>query len=190
MSDDADSRWDSLEAERMLGLIADPDRLRVFSALALGATTTGDIRQMTGLDVRTIEKSLARLVAGELVAREDSGIVRLHTEDLLGLARRLGQRRNVQAEFDEDVPGAVVLSRFIRSGRLTAIPIQRSKRLIVLDYLVQDFEPGRRYAESEVNGLLGRYYDDFAALRRYMVDEGLMKREAGVYWRTGGSFDV
>jgi len=174
----------------VLGLIAEPDRLRVFSALALGATTTTDIRQMSGLDARTVEKALGRLVAGELVAREATGVVRLHTEDLLGLARRIGERRSTRTEFDEDVPGAVVLTRFIRAGRLTTIPMQHSKRKVVLDYLVQNFDPDCRYSEKEINETLGRYFDDFAALRRYLVDEGFMEREAGVYWRSGGSFDL
>lgn len=190
MTQGAKKDWETYEAERMLGLVADPDRLRVFSALALGATTPSDIRRMTSLDGRSVEKALARLVAGELAQRDDAGEVRLLTEELLGVARRIGQRRDAEADFDEDVPGAVVLARFIRAGRLTSIPIQHSKRMIVLDYLAQEFEPGRRYPEKVVNETLGRYHDDTAALRRAMVDEGLMEREAGVYWRGGGTFTV
>ncbi|MGH2752688.1 MAG: DUF2087 domain-containing protein [Actinomycetota bacterium] len=71
-----------------------------------------------------------------------------------------------------------------------SIPVQHSKRAIVLDHLAQDFEPGKRYPEKEVNSILGRYHDDVAALRRYLVDEGFMEREAGVYWRAGGSFEI
>lgn len=37
-------------------------------------------------------------------------------------------------------------------------------------------------------GLGGR--EVAAALRRYLVDEGLMSREHGVYWRTGGHVEV
>ena len=182
--------WQSHEAERLLGLIADPSRLRVFSALALGATTTTDIRAMTSLDARTVEKALARLVAGELVVRESNGVVRLVTEELLTVARSIGERRDAEELSDSDVPGAVVLARFMRDGRLTAIPVQLSKRAIVLDYLAQNFEPGRRYPEKVVNETLARFHDDVAALRRYMVDEGFMEREAAVYWRSGGSFEI
>ena len=60
----------------------------------------------------------------------------------------------------------------------------------MLDHIVQDFEPGRRYPEPEVNEILSRYNDDVAALRRYLVDEGFMTREAGVYWRSGGTVEV
>jgi hypothetical protein len=82
---------------------------------------------------------------------------------------------------------AKVLRSFVRDGRLTQIPTARSKRLVVLDRLAQEFEPGRRYPERTVNTILGRWHDDTASLRRYLVDEGFMSRDAGVYWRTGGS---
>jgi DNA-binding HxlR family transcriptional regulator len=183
------SNWQSHEAERMLGLIADPNRLRVISALALGATTTTDIRDMTSMDARAIEKALARLVAGELVVRETNGVVRLQTEELLSVARSIGEKRDREGAADSDLPG-VVLARFMKRGRLTSIPGQLSKRTIVLDYLAQNFEPGRRYREKEVNEILARYHEDAAALRRYLVDEGFMEREAGIYWRSGGSFEI
>jgi len=187
---ETEDNWQSHEAERILGLIADPNRLRVFSALALGAATTTDIRNMTSLDARTVERALARLVAGELVVRESNGVVRLLTEDLLAVARSIGEKRDAEGLTDSDVPGAVVLARFMRGGRLTTIPTQLSKRAIVLDFLAQRFEPGRRYPEAEVNRILGDYHEDVAALRRFMVDEGFMDREAGVYWRSGGSFEI
>jgi hypothetical protein len=47
-----------------------------------------------------------------------------------------------------------------------------------------------RYPEREVNALLAVWHPDTAALRRYLVDEGLLTREAGLYWRSGGWVDV
>ena len=76
------------------------------------------------------------------------------------------------------------------AGRLTAIPVQRKKRLVVLRWLVEDFQPGRQYEESEVNRVITRRHPDFAALRRYLVDEELMQRRRGVYWRTGSVANV
>jgi hypothetical protein len=85
---------------------------------------------------------------------------------------------------------ARVLRAFVREGRLKSIPAQRAKRIVVLDLLAQEFEPGRRYPERTVNSMLRKWHDDTAALRRYMVDEGILDRESGEYWRAGGSFDV
>jgi hypothetical protein len=83
-----------------------------------------------------------------------------------------------------------VLRTYLADGRLRTMPRPGTKRRIVLDYLATLFEPGVRYPESEVNAVLRAYYDDVAALRRYLIDEGLLSRAAGVYWRTGGWVDV
>jgi hypothetical protein len=81
---------------------------------------------------------------------------------------------------------AEVLSRFFSGGRLTAIPSTRTKRVVVLDRLAQEFTPGLRYPEAEVNFTLQMFDADYASLRRYLVDEGFLTRADGVYWRTGG----
>jgi hypothetical protein len=41
-----------------------------------------------------------------------------------------------------------------------------------------------------VNVIVGRFFNDYAALRRSLVDEGFLERERGVYWRAGGRVDV
>ena len=85
-----------------------------------------------------------------------------------------------------DANDADLVARFIKDGRLVIMPSKRSKLLPVLDHIAQEFEPGRNYPEPEVNEVLQRYHADYAALRRYLVDEGFMTREGGVYWRAAG----
>jgi hypothetical protein len=90
-----------------------------------------------------------------------------------------------------DDQGRRVLANFLSAdGRLRTIPAKRSKLLVVLDHLSQAFEPGRHYAEPEVNAVLERFHPDYAALRRYLVEDQFLTRENGVYWRSGGTFDV
>ncbi len=81
-----------------------------------------------------------------------------------------------------------MLRAFVRNGRLTSIPASKAKRLVLLDWLVQRFEPGRRYSENMVNLILAQVHPDTASLRRALVDEGMLDREAGEYWRSGGTF--
>ena len=84
-----------------------------------------------------------------------------------------------------------VLQTFVDdAGRLMSIPVQHKKRLAVLRWIVEDFQPGRLYPEEEVNRIISRRHPDFAALRRYLVDEELMQRRRGVYWRTGSVANV
>ncbi|PVG81446.1 transcriptional regulator [Nocardioides gansuensis] len=84
-----------------------------------------------------------------------------------------------------------IVAQFVRpDGSLHTIPSKHSKLRAVLDHLCQAFELGRTYPESEVNETLGRFHPDYAALRRYLVEEGFLTREEGHYWRSGGTVDV
>jgi hypothetical protein len=84
-----------------------------------------------------------------------------------------------------------VLQHFVTAdGRLKTIPTKHTKLLVVLDHLAQAFEPGMTYPEAQVNDILQRFHPDYAALRRYLVENGFMTREDSVYWRSGGTFDV
>lgn len=88
-------------------------------------------------------------------------------------------------------PDDRLLARFLtEDGRLHMLPSKRTKRLVVLDHVAQSFEPGKTYPEAEVNEVLASFHPDFAALRRYLVDEEFLTRDGGVYWRSGGTFAV
>lgn len=83
---------------------------------------------------------------------------------------------------------AKVLANFLApDGSLHTIPSKQAKLLVVLDHLAQSFEPGRTYPEAEVNEVLLRFHPDFAALRRYLVENDFLTRHDGVYWRSGGT---
>jgi hypothetical protein len=84
-----------------------------------------------------------------------------------------------------------VVANFLRpDGSLHTIPSKRAKLLAVLDHVAQSFELGQTYPETRVNEILTAFHPDYAALRRYLVEDGFLTREGGVYWRTGGTVDV
>ncbi|WP_232534081.1 DUF2087 domain-containing protein [Plantactinospora sp. KBS50] len=84
-----------------------------------------------------------------------------------------------------------VLRTFLTDGRLVSMPARAGKRRILLEHIATRFEPGVRYPESEVNIMLRAIYPaDWVALRRYLVDEGLLDRADGWYWRSGGYVEV
>jgi hypothetical protein len=178
-----------LDAARLAGLLADDDRRRVFAAVTLGAAEPSAIASSAGLDAARSGRALARLVDAGLVARRADGHLEVAGEVLAGAARAARPEMAAGGAEPLDETGAV-LNRFIRGGRLVSIPAARSKRLVVLNHLAQEFEPGRRYSESMVNLILGRWHADTAALRRYLVDDGLLDREAGEFWRYGGTVTV
>jgi hypothetical protein len=182
----------SAEAATLLGLLADDDRLRVVAALALadGATSTAEAAEAAGLDVRRAAKALSRL-AGAAVVDQDGDSYRLRPEVFREALDSLG--RPQPGETPESGLGAdadKVLRKFVRDGRLTQIPAVHSKRLVVLDWLARLFEPGQAYPEKEVNERLSAVHSDYAALRRYLVDDEFLHRRDGFYWRAGGTFEV
>jgi len=75
-----------------------------------------------------------------------------------------------------------VLSNFFKYGKLTQIPTQRKKREIVLQEIAKQFEPGRKYEETEVNEIIHRFHDDHCTIRREMIACGIMARENTLYW--------
>jgi hypothetical protein len=79
---------------------------------------------------------------------------------------------------------------FFVGGRLQRLPAKRGKRLVVLDRIAQEFMPGIRYNEGQVDARLKEVHGDHAALRRALVDEGFLQRESGIYWRSGGTVPV
>jgi hypothetical protein len=180
------------EAATLLGLLADDDRRRVVAALALtdGPLSTAGVASAAGLDLRRAAKALSRL-AGAAVVAQDADSYRLRPEVFREALDSLG--RPEPSETPESGLGADadrVLRVFVRDGRLTQIPAVHSKRLVVLDWLARLFEPGQAYPESEVNDRLSAVHPDYAALRRYLVDDEFLHRRDGYYWRAGGSFDV
>jgi hypothetical protein len=170
-------------------LLADASRVRVVAALVLGAQSADDVVAATGLTSRDALEALSRLEAGDLV-RRDGTVWVFDVRRLSELAR--DARPKPALDDHGEVPADVgqVLRRFLPHGRLLSIPAQRSRRLVVLDHIAGVFELGVRYPEREVNATLAGFDDDFATLRRYLVDEGFLSREAGVYWRSGGSVPV
>ncbi|GAA4961583.1 hypothetical protein HD597_001932 [Nonomuraea thailandensis] len=160
------------EIRRVLGLLYQDDTLRTFASLVLGAT--GELSP----------KALRKLENGGLAARDESGAWRATPERFRDLLRAHAEPPQALS------PEERVLRTFLVDGRLTTMAMKRDKRLVVLRYIARVFEPGVRYPEKDVNVALRAFHDDYAALRRYLVDEELLSREGNVYWRSGGPVEI
>jgi hypothetical protein len=135
---------------------------------------------------------LERLRSSGLLVGLGDGDLAVPVERLRQSARLAGRMRQTDDAKDLGATPeqAAALRGFLVDGRLVSIPAARRKRMVLLDFLAQRFEPGRVYPEREVNRMLGAVHDDFAALRRYLVDEEFLERRGGFYWRAGGSFET
>jgi hypothetical protein len=178
--------------DEILRALADPERLAIAGALAQRSRTAAALATDLELQITRVRKHLNRLTSTGVARLEpDRRTYRLDTETLRWAAEQVGPPRDAglalgAATDDEET----VLRTFFRNGRLTEIPAKVGKRMIVLERIALEFEPGVRYDEKEVNAIVGRFFNDYASIRRYLIDTGLLAREHGEYWRVGGRVDV
>lgn len=93
-------------------------------------------------------------------------------------------------EDPADEPTMALIQAYLRDGRLVRLPAKFSRRKAVLRYLaMRDFRPRARYAERQVNDILRDWCEgaetDYVSVRRYLVDYGILDRDAGDYWLLG-----
>jgi hypothetical protein len=180
-----------------LKALTDATRLRILVAVVDRAGSVEEIAERTGLGRSVVARHLRRLGSAGIVeaaGRWPHEHVRFRPERLGELGRALDA---LERASGEEAPGleapsgrgleadeARLLAGFFDGDRLTVIPAQASKRLVVLRYLRDRcFAEDRDYPEKEVNQRLAVFHPDAASLRRYLVDDGLMTRAAGIYRR-------
>jgi hypothetical protein len=74
-----------------------------------------------------------------------------------------------------------VMSAFFKEGRLVSIPAKHSKRLVVLERLLEEFTDKDSYHEREINEVLSRFHEDVCTLRREFIMNCYMTRKDGYY---------
>jgi hypothetical protein len=174
----------------LCGLLAEPDRLRVFAAVVLGAATPAEVAAASGLSLRTVMAAVRRLEQGGLTTTAAGGGLVAVESAFKDAVREHGTPGAPAEPLDPDRQRDAVLRAFIVDGRIAQLPSAWAKRRIVLEHIAAVFEPGVKYPEKDVNAILRAWHDDYAALRRYLVDETLLERGDGQYWRAGGYVDV
>jgi hypothetical protein len=180
----------------VLTAVLDPARLRIAGLLAEREMSVAELAAALSLPSAAIAHHVGRLEGAalvETVARGGGPVAyRLRIERLNEVSRAARDQRRASEPAAAEWPGgdgeplpaddAKVLRSFVEDGRLTSIPAQEKKRLVILRYLADTVvEPDRGYPEKELNQLLALRHPDVASLRRYLVDLGFMTRDAGVY---------
>jgi ArsR family transcriptional regulator len=165
-----------------------PARLLILNLVKVKPRHGEELAAILGLTPATVSHHLSKLANVGLLTSEKEQYYQMYSpagdmmENTLGEIVRLPQP-GLTGNVAEDAYRTKVLKTFFKHGRLSQIPAQQKKRLVVLEYLVQEFEPGRQYPEREVNHILLDFNEDVATLRREMIDHRLMKREKGIYER-------
>ncbi len=178
-----------VDHEDFARLCLDRTRLAALGRAVEGSLSADALGQAMDIRRRDALEAIADLRLAGLI-EEDGGLVGDALRTIAGTLPRPAAASPAITEGDWSKGERKVLRTFFSGHRLIEIPVNRSKRRLVLERLAQEFGPGARYDERDVNERLRSYHEDYAALRRYLVDEGILTRADGVYWRTGGRFPL
>lgn len=177
------------EAIRLFKCLSDKSRLQILKSLAIEDMYVERLAERLGITAPTVSFHLKKLAdAGAVTAYKSQYYMmyslkkELFETRILDILRERSDEDAVQAQRDADYRKRVI-DTFFEYGKLKAIPAQRKKERIILDEIVKAFAFDRVYSEREVNIILADYFDDFCTLRRDMISEKLLARDAGGYWR-------
>jgi len=171
-------------------LLHAPSTRRVFSAVALGARTSGEILQASGLPVAEAAPAIGRLTRSGLLRSDGPGQLEIDGELLDRAARTAGEEQAAaeraaeeQAARDQPDPR---LRGYLRHHDLLALPEDAATALPVLAEIASTtFSPDTDYPEKSVNELLLTWCRngpvDVVSLRRALVDADLLGRGDGRY---------
>ena len=170
-------------------VLANESRLKILGLLANDERSVGELAALLEVKEPTVSHHLAMMKGMGLVDVRAEGNVRiycLNSKSLEDLSRDVFVEPNLATLVSDEPTDAweqKVLRSYLDGERLKDIPLKRKKRLVILNWVVEKFDWDRHYPEKELSEMLTAYHPDYASLRRYMIEEKLMAREKGIYWR-------
>lgn len=171
--------------------LADKSRLQILKSLAIEDMYVERLAERLGITAPTVSFHLKKLADAGAVTSYKSQYYMMYSlnkeifeTSILEIIREKSDEADLQAQRDAGYRQKVI-DAFFEYGKLKAIPTQRKKERIVLEEIARAFEYDRIYTEREVNIIIADFHDDFCTIRRDMIAEGLLGREAGGggYWR-------
>lgn len=185
-----------------LKMLADENRLRMLGYIASQERNVSELAALLDLTEPTVSHHLAKLREAGYVNLRQAGnqrFYRLNPGTLQRVSQQVAELAQVDMTPDEpeadqswidaldlDAYDRAVLRDYLLNRQLRDIPVKQKKLLAVLRWLATEFQPDRTYTEREVNAILTQYHEDYARLRRELIDFGFLRRErgGGKYWVT------
>ena len=168
--------------------LAHPIRLLIMNLVRTKPRHGEELALILGLNQATVSHHLALLTKAGLLHSQKDQYYQMFSLVSTALKKTLAEmvfmpQTELPENVEEDAYRKKVLDTFMRHGRLIKIPAQLKKRQVIFEKIAEAFEPGQRYPEREVNILLLEFNDDVAALRRGLIESGLLTRENNIYQR-------
>jgi len=177
---------------RFFKVLANENRLKILGVLAGRECGVEELAALLGLKAPTVSHHLDKLRdLGFVDMRTDGNdhLYRLSLDNLQEMSKRVFSSFSPEKVIsladgvECDAWEAKVLAAFTEGERITRVPAGYKKRLVILKWLVKQFDEGVTYTEKEVNEIIERHHPDYCLFRREFVMNGLMERRDGAYWR-------
>jgi len=78
-----------------------------------------------------------------------------------------------------------VIKNYMNENKsLKSYPAKEKKKIILLEEIAKNFTKGKTYSEKEINIILKRIYEDYATIRRALIEYGFIERsnDCSSYW--------
>jgi DNA-binding HxlR family transcriptional regulator len=162
--------------------LLDTDRLRIAGLLAGGPANPMQLEQATGISHRDLLRHLDSLQNFGIVKLQDPAPrdpdhyspYELNAATFKAARQAMGKYKGVRKRPTDS--RELTLETFMPDGKLTAFPLKQAQLIVILDTVAARFEADKQYSEREINMILADITDDFATLRRYLVDYGYLSR--------------
>ena len=174
---------------RFFQVFSNESRLKIIGYLAGKERSVGELARLLDLKEPTVSHHLAALRDIGLVSVRADGTMRIYRLDvkvLEAMSKDIFARSSLASlvptrELSQEQR---ILRIWVKNGRIVDFPAQEKKMQILIHWLAGQIDPKRRWTEKEFSEWLSQFNDDFATLRRYLVESGYMARDEGIYWRT------
>lgn len=102
--------------------------------------------------------------------------------DIHGGAKMVDDRYNI-TKAEEDAITAHMFSS-LEPLKLLHLSPKEKKKIVILKKIAEQFQRDKKYSEKELNIILKDIYEDFATVRRYLIEYGFMDRtnDGKEYW--------
>ncbi len=102
--------------------------------------------------------------------------------DIHGGAKMVDERYMVTKTEEDKILEAMFSS--LSPLKLKVFSSKEKKKIVILKKISEQFEKNKHYSEKEVNAILKQIHEDFATIRRYLIEYGFMDRtnDCKEYW--------
>ncbi|MCA9838428.1 MAG: metalloregulator ArsR/SmtB family transcription factor [Trueperaceae bacterium] len=161
--------------------LGNPTRLLIVNLIRLSPRHTEELASILKLSPGTISHHLSTLSEAALLESKKEqyyvsyslipGVLDIKLEEMVSMSQP-GLEQSVEKDAFKDK----VMRAFFERGRLLQIPTQQKKLHVVLEEIAKAFDPDKSYTEREVNIIIADFHDDFATLRRELINFNYMTR--------------